>query len=441
MVKGEEYIVYLILDENEVALYVGVTKRKHERLTREHFTPSGHVDQECYRDASFILYAECASKDDAMAREKYLIKTLHPRFNEKHNKPGIFSFEISFDWKYMPIDKSRLNTQRPPRKRQAQAGGDLRTLSFEAAKRSLGVQLSFDCSPAVIEGPGTGLIWLDGERLHGIVDAAWAELGSPGALWGGPVAHFVCKILSRQDWVGHTEYSSGLEDDEMWARSPSLYTWGDLAGRVPWLLVQGNEEVRNVFAACVRPWQVEARLRSLIGTLATSFGVSERLFNWRDRYILDLIYLREVLETGARIGERYVVLTNNLERNLMHDWFCHQSGAAGYKNFVSGVSVEPNQSHPMTIRGAGGKRDELETRWYREVFPVGRRAADQLNRTVWVYPLAAIDELQHVLDIELRRLQDGATDVLYHGEPFTFENYYDTCPTARAESPKPLLLE
>lgn len=90
---------------------------------------------------------------------------------------------------------------------------------------------------------------------------------------------------------------------------------------------------------------------------------------------------------------------------------------------------------------AGGKRIELENRWYREVFRVGRRAADQLNRAVWVYPLAAIDELRQMLEIELRGLQDGATDVLYHGEPFAFENYYDIYPTARAESPKPLLLK
>lgn len=439
--KDEGYIVYLILDENEAVLYVGLTKRKHERLTREHFTPSGHVNQECYRDASFILYAECASKDDAVARERYLIKTLHPRFNENHNKPGIFSFEIPFDWKYMPIDKSRLDAQRPSSRRQGRARGDLRTLSFEDAKRSLGVQLSFDCSPAIIEGPGPGLIWLDGEKLHGIVDAAWTELGSPGALRGGLVAQFVCRILARQDWVGHTEYSSGLEEDEMWARSPSLYTWGDLDGRISWLLVKGNDGIRNAFAECVRPWQVEAGLRSLVGTLAMNLDVSERLCNWRDSYILDLIYLREVLQAGARIDERYVVLTDDLDRDLMHDWFRHQSAAIGYKNFVSGVPVEPNQSNPMTIRGAGGKRIELENRWYREVFRVGRRAADQLNRAVWVYPLAAIDELRQMLEIELRRLQDGATDVLYHGEPFTFENYYDIYPTARAESPKPLLLK
>lgn len=44
MEEKENHIVYMILDDQEVVLYVGRTKRTRQRLTREHFTSRGNVD-------------------------------------------------------------------------------------------------------------------------------------------------------------------------------------------------------------------------------------------------------------------------------------------------------------------------------------------------------------------------------------------------------------
>lgn len=65
MEQGGKYIVYQIQGDDEVVLYVGITGRKSRRLRRQHFTPKGHVDAACYRDATAILYHECISREDA----------------------------------------------------------------------------------------------------------------------------------------------------------------------------------------------------------------------------------------------------------------------------------------------------------------------------------------------------------------------------------------
>lgn len=440
MERSEKYIVYLILGDDEAVLYVGITKRKHERLTREHFTPSGHVDPTCYREAKLILYTECVSQEDAAARERYLIKTRNPRFNEKHNKPGIFSFSMSFDWQYLPVDKSRLDA--PPSRRRRRPGkmAKLEIPSFDVAKQSLGVQLSFDCSPARIEGPAVDLTWLDGEKLDKIVEEAWAECGSPGPFYGAQGAILACKLLSAQDWVGHTEYAAGLDDAEWGERVPYASIWGTLGSRLPWLTARGDAAVRDELTGFVLPWHVKTGLRSLVGTLATNLSVSARLYDWRDDYLLALVYLREVLQAGARVEDRYLLLTQDLQGWLLHDWFVDQSTAVGYKIWVSGVVVQPDQAVPSTICQSNGKRDELESRWHREVFPVGRSAARRLNRAVWVYSLPEIRELQIALEVELKRLLEGATEVCYHGEPFAFRNYYKTSPLAGLDAPRLLVL-
>lgn len=70
----------------------------------------------------------------------------------------------------------------------------------------------------------------------------------------------------------------------------------------------------------------------------------------------------------------------------------------------------------------------------------GRGAARRLNQTVWVYRLPEIHELQIALDVELKRLLEGAVDVWHHHEPFIFQNYDEICPFARRPAPKPLAL-
>lgn len=437
MEQSGKYVVYQIQGDDEVVLYVGITGRKSQRLSREHFTSNGHVDAACYRDARAIFYHDCVSREDASFREAYLIKTLSPRFNKTLNKPGSFSFSISFDWQYLPVDKSRLDTPSFPRRLGKKAGFEIPR--FDEAKLSLGTQLSFDCSPARIEGPRPELVWLDGEKLDRIVDAAWVEAGAPGRLYGRLATSFVCAILSDQDWVGHIEYPAGANADEVRVGRPCVSTRGTLGNRVSWLSARGEAEVWDELSRSAQLWHREIGLRSLVGTLAADLDITIRVYNWRDDYFLNLVYLREMFQAGAVVEDRYVVLTSDLQHGLLHDWFVHQSGAAGYDVWISGVSVEPGQKKPSTVWGSNRRRNEEESLWHREVFPAGRSVARLLDRTVWVYSLLEIQEVQVALEVELKRLMDGATDVCYHNEPFAFQNHYDLSSFASCASPKPLL--
>lgn len=436
MAQIENYIVYLILGDDDVVLYVGMTKWKLRRLTQQHFTRKGHLDPACYRDAAGIRFAECVSEEDAAAREKYLIKTLNPRYNGTHNKPGKFSFFIPFDWKCLPVDKSRLNAPLVHRRRRTMA--NLEIPSFDILKENLGTLLSFDCSQSRIEGPDPALTWLDGEKLGEIVDTAWTECGSPGPLYLNHGANFACEALSHDDWVGYTEYDRGFDDVELRTGEPIVGLWGTHGNRVLWLTARDNHAVRDELVGFVQPWQTRVGLRSLVGTFATDLDVSVRLYNWRDKYFLTLAYLRELLQAGAKVGDRYLLLTCNLNE-LLHDWFLHQSKAVGYNVAVSGVDVRPGQRAPLTIT-SNGKRNEVECRWHQEALSAGRGAARRLNQTVWVYRLPEILELQIALDVELKRLLEGAVDVCYHDEQFKFQNYYQIVPLARSVAPKPFVL-
>jgi predicted GIY-YIG superfamily endonuclease len=383
MEQGGKHIVYQIQGEAEAVLYVGITGRKSRRLRREHFTPKGHVDAACYREARAIFYHECISREDASFREAYLIKTLNPRFNEKLKKPGAFSFSISFDWQYLPVDKSRLDTPTSPRRRRKNAG--LQIPTFDEAKLSLGTQLSFDCAPARIEGPVPGLTWLDGEKLGRIMDEAWTESGAPGPLYVGGSTSFVCAVLSDQDWVCHIKYLRGADTDDVQMTRPCVTTRGELGNRVSLLSARGEAEVLHELSRSAQSWYRETGPRRLVGTLATNLDHTVRVYNWRDKYFLSLVHLWEILLAGTVVEDRYVVLTCDLQRGPLHDWFVDQSRAVGYNVWISGVAVQPGQKKPTTVWDSGRRRVEAECLWHEQVFPAGRSVALLLNQTVWVY--------------------------------------------------------
>lgn len=436
MERCEKYVVYMILGDDEVVLYIGITKRMIERLTREHFTPNGHVAQACYREAKLILYYECVSKEDASSREEYLIKTQNPRYNEKHNKPGIFSYSIHFDWQYLPVDKSRLDElelRKPRRFRGRTAAG---MASFEEYKQTLGISLSLNCSAARTGGPDPQITWLDGEQLGELVNSAWAECAAPGSRYCRPAANYVCEALSNQDWVCLTEYDQRFDDAEL--RMRERYIWGSHRNRIPWL-TDRNRVALDELASFMQPWHTKTGRRRLVGTFATNLDVSIRLYNSRDNYFLTLAYLREALQAGIKIDQQYLLLDCDLGPGKLHDWFIHQSAAVGNNVRVSGVDVQPNQRRPYTV-WCKGQRVEAESRWNREAFWAGRDAALRLNKTVWVYKLSEIRELEIALNMEFKRLMDGASNVHYHGGPFAFRDDFDVSDIATKTAPKPLVL-
>jgi predicted GIY-YIG superfamily endonuclease len=102
--------IYQFLNKDEEVIYVGITSNIKGRIRSQHFTEGGHLPKDCYEEAQMVVYSECLSHDDARIKERYLINTLHPKFNTMMNNASKFNFVIDdFQWKYIAIDKSKID--------------------------------------------------------------------------------------------------------------------------------------------------------------------------------------------------------------------------------------------------------------------------------------------------------------------------------------------
>ena len=101
------HYIYKFLSEEGEVLYVGMTGSIKSRINTQHFRSTGHLSDDCYREAKVVVFHECVSRDDAKIRERYLINLESPKYNNKMNNNSAFSFTIDdWHWKYMPIKKS-----------------------------------------------------------------------------------------------------------------------------------------------------------------------------------------------------------------------------------------------------------------------------------------------------------------------------------------------
>ena len=103
------YFVYMFLNEKEEPLYIGLSTNLTTRIEVQHFKSSnGNLSQECIEETHSILYHTALSIDDMKIKERYLINTLNPKYNNKMNNENKFSFTIEMDWKLYSIDKHKL---------------------------------------------------------------------------------------------------------------------------------------------------------------------------------------------------------------------------------------------------------------------------------------------------------------------------------------------
>lgn len=103
------YFVYMFLNEKEEPLYIGLSTNLTTRIEVQHFKSSnGNLSQECIEETHSILYHTALSIDDMKIKERYLINTLNPKYNNKMNNENKFSFTIEIDWKLYSMDKHKL---------------------------------------------------------------------------------------------------------------------------------------------------------------------------------------------------------------------------------------------------------------------------------------------------------------------------------------------
>lgn len=87
------------------------------RIEQQHFLSEGkNLLKDNLNSVHIILFHECISEQDMKIRERYLINILNPRFNIQLKKQNIFSFEIIFEWKYLPVDVHSLLEEYKKRK-------------------------------------------------------------------------------------------------------------------------------------------------------------------------------------------------------------------------------------------------------------------------------------------------------------------------------------
>lgn len=77
------YYVYKFINyENEI-IYCGRTNNIDRRMTKEHFTKTGHLPEECYSQVKEIWYAKLESKAMMKIYEMYYINKWQPYYNQK----------------------------------------------------------------------------------------------------------------------------------------------------------------------------------------------------------------------------------------------------------------------------------------------------------------------------------------------------------------------
>jgi predicted GIY-YIG superfamily endonuclease len=100
--------VYKFQNAEGETIYVGFTKNIKGRIRSQHFSTNGHLPKACYDETEMVVYSKCLHEDDAKIKERYLINTLSPTYNDKMNNGSSFNFIIDdFEWKYIAFKKKR----------------------------------------------------------------------------------------------------------------------------------------------------------------------------------------------------------------------------------------------------------------------------------------------------------------------------------------------
>lgn len=108
-----KFNVYMFLNQAEEPLYIGISKTLTTRIEKQHFkSKSGNLSMECIEETHKIKYHQATSSDDMKIKERYLINTLNPKYNNKMNNGNDFNYSISVDWEEYIFNKEELLKKR-----------------------------------------------------------------------------------------------------------------------------------------------------------------------------------------------------------------------------------------------------------------------------------------------------------------------------------------
>lgn len=111
--KTETNYLYMFLNKNEEPLYIGISKNLTTRIETQHFKSKfGNLCKECIEETYKILYHQATSEDDMKIKERYLINTLKPKYNNKMNNKKSFDYKIQINWQQYEFKKEELLEKR-----------------------------------------------------------------------------------------------------------------------------------------------------------------------------------------------------------------------------------------------------------------------------------------------------------------------------------------
>lgn len=73
--------VYRFINNNNEIIYVGKTQNGIKNRINQHFSKSGHLDSQCYKEVSRIEYIIAHSQIDMDIKELYYINKWKPKYN------------------------------------------------------------------------------------------------------------------------------------------------------------------------------------------------------------------------------------------------------------------------------------------------------------------------------------------------------------------------
>ena len=101
------YFVYKFIDSKDEVIYVGKTKVGIRNRINQHFSNSGHLSKECYRQVQRIEYQTIPNKLEMDIKELYYIGKWKPKYNTINNyKEEEFTLKIveENDWEHLKFE-------------------------------------------------------------------------------------------------------------------------------------------------------------------------------------------------------------------------------------------------------------------------------------------------------------------------------------------------
>lgn len=109
---NNNYHIYKFINSSNEVIYIGRSKDIIKRLNHQHFTPNGHLSQECYNEVKEVYISPLEDEVAMSIYEKYYISKYKPKYNVQYKNDKVLTFELpEVKWELYKLKGSELPSE------------------------------------------------------------------------------------------------------------------------------------------------------------------------------------------------------------------------------------------------------------------------------------------------------------------------------------------